>query len=322
MFRYAVKLAGMLAAACIPLSAQAAQAFPDKPVRLIVAYTPGGATDVIARILAAQLTASWGQQVIVENRSGASGMIGAEQVARAKPDGYTLLLAYTPEVSINKLVYKQMRYDPLKDLQPIALVADAPLVLVSGPKVPATTYADLKRQGAQAPLVYGSPGTGGQQHLAGELLRVRSGMNLTHVPYRGTALAVADLVGGQIDIFFATAPAIIGQIGAGKLHPLFIAGPRRQDVLPATPTAKEVGLDDFDISNWFGLFGPAGMPAALVDRISKDTAQALQSTDVKEKLQGQGLAISYKPPQEFKAYIGAEMAKYGAIIKATGLEPQ
>ena len=321
MLRYAMKLAGLLAAGCLPFHAQA-QTYPDKPVRLIVAYTPGGATDVIARILAAKLTANWGQQVIVENKSGAGGMIGAEQVVNAKPDGYTLLLAYTPEVSINKLVYKQMRYDPLKDLQPIALVADAPLVLVSGPKLPATTYADLKRLGAQAPLVYGSPGTGGQQHLAGELLRVRSGMNLTHVPYRGTGLAVADLVGGQIDIFFATAPAIIGQIGAGKLHPLFIAGPRRQDILPSTPTAQEVGLDDFDISNWFGLFGPAGMPPALVDRISRDTAQALQSAEVKDKLQGQGLAVAYKPPQEFKAYIGAEMAKYAAIVKATGLEPQ
>ncbi len=149
MLRIGMKIAGMLAAACLPLFAQA-QSFPDKPVRLIVAYTPGGATDVIARVLGAKLTAKWGQQVIVENRSGASGMIGAEQVVNAKPDGYTLLLAYTPEVSINKLVYKQMRYDPMKDLQPIALVADAPLILVSGPKLPVDSYDEMKRKAAQA----------------------------------------------------------------------------------------------------------------------------------------------------------------------------
>lgn len=321
MLRIGMKIAGMLAAACLPLFAQA-QSFPDKPVRLIVAYTPGGATDVIARVLGAKLTAKWGQQVIVENRSGASGMIGAEQVVNAKPDGYTLLLAYTPEVSINKLVYKQMRYDPMKDLQPIALVADAPLILVSGPKLPVDSYDEMKRKAAQASIVFGSPGTGGQQHLAGELLRVRSGMNLMHVPYRGTGLAVADLVGGQIDIFFATAPAIISHIQSGKLHPLFVAGPRRQDILPKTPTAREVGLDDFDISNWFGLFGPAGMPPALVDRISADVAQALQAADVREKLEGQGLAISYKSPPDFKAFIGTEMTKYTGIIKAAGLEPQ
>ncbi len=321
MLRIGMKIAAALAAACLALTARA-ESFPDRPVRLIVAYAPGGATDVIARVLGAKLTAQWGQQVVVENRSGASGMIGAEQVVGAKPDGHTLLLAYTPEVSINKLVFKQMRYDPMKDLQPIALVADAPLILVSGPKLPVTTYADMKRRTAQGSAVFGSPGTGGQQHLAGELLRVRSGMNLMHVPYRGTSLAVADLVGGQIDVFFATAPAIISHIKAGTLHPLFVAGPQRQAVLPDTPTAREVGLDDFDLSNWFGLFGPAGMPPALVARISADVARALQDADVRARLEGQGLTVAYKPPQEFKAFIAAEMSKYAGIVKTAGVTPQ
>lgn len=321
MFRFRIKLAGALAALCLPLLASA-QSFPDKPVRLIVGYTPGGATDVIARVMAANLTTKWGQQVIVENRAGAGGMIGAEQVVTAKPDGYTLLLAYTPEVSINKLIYKQIRYDPLTDLQPIALIANAPLVLVSGPKTPVTSYAELKSQTTQQPLSFGSPGTGGQQHLAGELLKVRSGMKMIHVPYRGTALAVADLVGGQIDLFFATAPAIIGHIRAGKLHALMITGPQRQTILPDTPTASEVGLNDFNISNWFGLFGPAGMDQKLITRLANDVSDALQTPAVREKLEGQGLSIDFKAPKDFSKFIGDEMTKYAGIIKATGVEQQ
>ncbi|MCD0503570.1 Bug family tripartite tricarboxylate transporter substrate binding protein [Bordetella petrii] len=321
MVRINRKWLAMLALSWLPAWC-AAGAFPDKPVRLIVAYTPGGATDVIARVLAAQLTKKWNQQVVVENKAGAGGMIGADQVVQAAPDGYTLLLAYTPEVSINKLIYKQMRYDPLKDLQPIARVAQAPLVLVSGPKLPVRSYQELLDQGRGRQVSFGSPGTGGQQHLAGELLKLRSGMNLLHIPYRGTSAAVADLVGGQIDIFFATAPAIIGHIRSGKLHPLLVAGPTREGILPDTPTAAQVGLDDFEISNWFGLFGPAGMDPALVSRMSDDVAQILQQADTAKSLTDQGLTVAYRDPAQFSTFIDAEMKKYAAIIKATGVPQQ
>ena len=311
----------MMAALCLP-GFTSAQSFPDKPVRLVVAYTPGGATDVIARILAARLTEKWKQQVVVENKAGAGGMIGAEQVVQARPDGYTLLLAYTPEVSINKLIYKQMRYDPLKDLQPIARVAQAPLVLVSGPKLPVETYQEFLALGKDRQVSYGSPGTGGQQHLAGELLKIRSDMNLLHIPYRGTSAAVADLVGGQIDIFFATAPAIISHIRSGKLHPLLISGPDRQDILPSTPTAAEIGLPDFDISNWFGVFGPAGMDANLLAQLSSDVAEALRRPDAAKALTDQGLTVAYLDAGQFRGFIDAEMEKYAAIIKLTGVPQQ
>jgi len=310
-----------MAVLCLPGLALA-QSFPDKPVRLVVAYTPGGATDVIARILAARLTEKWKQQVVVENKAGAGGMIGAEQVVQSRPDGYTLLLAYTPEVSINKLIYKQMRYDPLKDLQPIARVAQAPLVLVSGPKLPVRDYPAFLALGKSRQVSYGSPGTGGQQHLAGELLKLRTGMNLLHIPYRGTSAAVADLVGGQIDIFFATAPAIIGHIRSGKLHPLLIAGPDRQGILPDTPTAAEAGLADFDISNWFGLFGPAGIDAALAARLSDDVADVLRQADAAKALTDQGLTVAYLDADKFRGFIGAEMKKYADIIKLTGVPQQ
>jgi len=311
----------MAAVLCLPALA-AAQSFPDKPVRLVVAYTPGGATDVIARILAARLTEKWQQQVVVENKAGAGGMIGAEQVVQARPDGYTLLLAYTPEVSINKLIYKQMRYDPLTDLLPIARVAQAPLVLVSGPKLPVRDYRAFLALGKERQVSYGSPGTGGQQHLAGELLKLRSGMNLLHIPYRGTSAAVADLVGGQIDVFFATAPALMGHIRSGKLHPLLIAGPDRQGILPDTPTAAEVGLADFDISNWFGVFAPAKMDAGLAARLSGDVADVLRQPDTAKALTDQGLTVAYLDSAGFRAFIGTEMTKYAGIIELTGVPRQ
>jgi len=284
---------------------------------------PGGATDIIARTLGETLGKMWGQQVVVENRPGAGGMIGADQVVRADPDGYTLLLGYTPEVSINKLIYKKMQYDPEADLTPISLVAEAPLVLASGPKLPVKSYQELLQAKEKGRAIsFGSPGTGGQQHLAGELLRLRTGLDMLHVPYRGTGAAVADLVGGQIDVFFATTPPLLGNIRAGKLTPLLVTGPERQPLLPDVPTVDELGLKDFHLTNWFGVFGPAGMDAARVEKIAADIDAALKQPETARALEERGLTLRYLAPGAFKDFIASEMKLYDGIIASTGVEKQ
>ena len=306
--------AAALAAFALPVVA----AFPDKPVKLMVGYAPGGSTDIIARVLATHLSTKWGQQVVVENKPGASGMIAGEQVVRARPDGYTLLLGYTPEVSINKLVYRSMRYDPITDLTPVALAAEAPLVLVAGPKVKAGSFKEVLQM-KDTTLSYGSPGVGGQQHIAGEMLGRLTGMKLMHVPYRGTALAVSDLLGGQIDLFFATTPPLLPHIQAGKFKPLAVAGPRREKLLPNVPTTAELGLPTLQLTNWFGVFAPMGMPAPLLDQISADVVEALKDPKVVKSLEDQGLTPNPLSGPAFRSFINEEMQKYSAIVKQTGI---
>jgi tripartite-type tricarboxylate transporter receptor subunit TctC len=310
-----VALAGMAA-----LATAAHAEYPDKPVKLLVGYPPGGSTDLIARVLGNSLSTTWKQSIVVENKPGASGMIAAEQTVRASADGYTLLMGYTPEVSINKLVYKSMRYDPLTDLTPIALVATAPLVLAAGPKSPIVDYKTLiaqKSSGTQ--LSYGSPGVGGQQHMAGEMLGKATGLKVLHVPYRGTSFAVTDLMAGQIDLFFATTPPLLQQIKAGKLKPILVAGEKRERLLPDTPTAVELGMPDLKLTNWFGVFGPKGMSSALRDKIAKDVMQALRDETVLKQLEEQGLTPRPLQGTELNAFIADEMTKYKAIVTQTGI---
>lgn len=307
--------------AAVPLSAFAA--YPEKQVTLLVGYAPGGSTDIIARTLAANLTSKWGHQVVVENKSGASGMLAAEQVARANPDGYTLLLGYTPEVSMNKLVFKKMRYDPITDLTPVALAAAAPLVLVAGPKLPISTMQELLAlKNSRQPLTYGSPGTGGQQHLAGELLARSTGIAFTHVPYKGTSLAINDLLGGHIDLFFATTPPLLPHIRAGKLRPIAIAGNAREKLLPDVPTVVELGLPGLQLTNWFGVFGPKAMSGPILDKITSDVMQALADPKVVQTLEAQGLSVTPLQGAAFRDFIGAEMKKYQAIVTETGVSAE
>ena len=308
-------LAGLAA-----ISVSAFAAYPEKQVTLLVGYAPGGATDIIARTLATNLSSKWGQTVVVENKSGASGMLAAEQVVRAKPDGYTLLLGYTPEVSLNKLVFKKMRYDPIADLTPIVLAAEAPLVLVAGPKLSVGTMQELLAQkNSRQPLTYGSPGTGGQQHLAGEMLARSTGLALTHVPYKGTALAINDLLGGHIDLFFGTAPPLLPHIRAGKLRPIAVAGNAREKLLPDVPTVVELGIPRLQLTNWFGLFAPKGVPEAVLDQITNDVAQALADAKVVKTLEEQGLSIKALRGAAFREFIDSEMKKYQAIVTETGV---
>lgn len=323
MKRFRIFAAVVCTVSAMVASNAQSQTYPSKPVRLVVGYAAGGGTDVIARILASALTPGWGQQILVENKAGASGMLAAEQVVRAAPDGYTLLLGYTPEVSINKLVFSRMAYDPLVDLLPIALVASAPLFLVTGPKYPVGSAKELLARSKDAvPLSYGSPGTGGQQHLAGELFQIQTGIKTLHVPYKGAAPAVNDLLGGQLDMFFSTPPVILSHIRAGKLKPLFVTSAQRDPVMPEVPSAAEVGLPGFEISNWFGLFGPKGMDPALVQKIAADVQTALADKAVAKRLEDQGLGVKFMNPADLKVFIGLEMKKYGEIIELSGMPKQ
>ncbi|GAB2885594.1 Bug family tripartite tricarboxylate transporter substrate binding protein [Paralcaligenes ginsengisoli] len=298
-------------------------AYPDKPVKLLVGYAPGGSTDIVARLLAKVLTQKWRQSVVVENKTGASGMIAAEQTVHAAPDGYTLLLGYTPEVSLNKLVFKRMHYDPITDLSALALVASAPLVLVSGPKLHARNLKELLTyKGSKRQISYGSPGVGGQQHMAGEMLGRLTGLPLMHVPYRGTSLAVNDLLGGQIDLFFATTPPLLQHIRAGKLWPILVAGPKREKLLPNVPTAVELGLPRLQLTNWFGVFGPKDLPAELAGRISDDVMAVFKDPGFVKSLEDQGLTPTPLQGAAFKDFIGAEMKKYQEIVAETGISVQ
>lgn len=305
------------------VSSAAFAAYPDKPVKLLVGYGPGGATDIIARVLSKYLTDKWGQAVVVENKPGASGMIAANDVVRAAPDGYTLLLGYTPEVSINKLVFSTMRYDPLKDLTPISLAAEAPLVLAVGAKLPVKTLKELLAQGkGTTPLTYGSPGVGGQQHMAGELLGGATKMPLTHVPYKGTGPAVAALVGGQIDLFFATTPPLLGQIRAGKVIPIAVAGNQREKLLPDVPTFVELGYPAIQLTNWFGVFGPKNLPNPVLNKITADVTAALRDPVIVKELEDKGLTPRPIAGAEFAKFIDAEMKKYAPIIQSAKIKAE
>jgi tripartite-type tricarboxylate transporter receptor subunit TctC len=316
-------LSVLLTITAVSVAPQAAAAYPDKPVKLLVGYGPGGATDIIARVLSKYLSDKWGQAVVVENKPGASGMIAASDVVRANPDGYTLLLGYTPEVSINQLVFSNMRYDPIKDLTPISLAADAPLVLAVGAKLPVKSLKEILDKGKGAtPLTYGSPGVGGQQHMAGELLGGATKISLTHIPYKGTGPAVAALVGGQIDLFFATTPPLLGQIRAGKVTPIAVAGSQREKLLPDVPTFVELGYPAIQLTNWFGVFGPRNLPAPVLNKITTDVTAALKDPTIVKQLEDQGLTPRPISGAEFVKFIASEMSKYAPIIKGANIRAE
>jgi len=299
----------------------AVDVYPSKAPRIIISYAPGGSSDIIARFLGTELSQRWNKQVVVENKPGAGGMIGAGQVARSEPDGYTLLIAYTPEVSINKLIYKDMPYDPISDFTPIARIATSPLVLVSGPKLGINSFAELLKK-KDLRMSFGSAGTGGQQHMAGELLRMETGLDLIHAPYRGSGPAVADLLGGHIDVLFAGIAPVLSQVQGGTLQALLVSGDERQSQLPGVPTAKELGVSGLDLPAWWGVFGPKGMDAKLVDKISQDVAAILSDPEKSKAFTKIGANPAYLSSPEFQTFIGAEMDKYGHIVKESGIEKQ
>jgi len=302
-------------------SAAWAQNYPTRPVRMITPYSSGNSTaDIMARNLAQKLSASLGVNVFVENRPGGSAMIGTEAVARAAPDGYTLLLGATGPNAINVSLFKKIPYDPINDFAPVALVAVTTSVLVVHPSVPANSVAQLIKlaKTTNGRLNYGSAGMGGTSHLAGELFNTMAGVKTTHVPYRGMAPAVIDLIGGQVDFMFATLPGTQAQIQAGRLRALAVATEKRSEVLPDLPTMSEAGLVGFQSSSFFGLFAPAKTPADIVTKLNEHTNRALKQPDVRDMMRSQGSEVGDGTPEQFGSFVRAEIKKWAAVIKASG----
>ncbi|MBJ7379731.1 MAG: tripartite tricarboxylate transporter substrate binding protein [Polynucleobacter sp.] len=298
----------------------AAQNYPNKPIKLIVPFPAGGATDVVARALSTKLSPLWKQQLIVENKPGAGGNIGADIVAKSSPDGYTLLLSSPAEVAINPSLYKQMPFDASKDLVAISKVASAPLVLVVNSQSPIKSLADLVQliQAKKGAVNFASSGSGGPQHLAGELFKSMANVSMTHIPYKGGAPAITDLLGGQVDLFFAGIPPALPHINSGKLRAIAVTTLKRSPLLPNIPTIAESGYPGFNIENWQGIFVPAGTSSLVIELLNKDIAAVTNEKSFYELLSNQGAVPSFMPSKEFAAFVQNEAQKYSQLVKESG----
>ncbi len=299
-----------------------AQAYPGKPIRIIVPYSAGGGTDIVARAVGQKLNEAWGQSVIVDNRAGASGMIGAEAVAKAPADGYTLLMATPPEVAVNHHLYSKVSYSPERDFAPITLVAVTPLVIATHPGVPARNIQELVALAKAKPgtLGYATPGTGSTQHLTGEMLMAAAGIQLVHIPYKGAGQSIPDVMGGQVPLGIYGLLTISQQAKAGKLRVLAVTTLKRSSAAPDLPTLAESGFPGFDTSLWFGLVAPAATPKDVIGKVYAEVLRALKKPDVVERIASQGADIVGNSPAEFAAFIAAESAKYAGIIKQAGVK--
>jgi tripartite-type tricarboxylate transporter receptor subunit TctC len=296
-----------------------AQGFPSRTVRVIVPYPPGGATDLIARLVAQKTPERLGQPMIVENRTGAGGVIGAEVVAKAAADGHTILLSSPAEVAILPHLQK-MPYRADRDFAPVSLAAVTPLILVVHPALPVRTVKELIALAKARPgqLTYASAGTGGVQHLAGELLKITSRVDLVHVPYKGAGPAMPDLLGGHVAMFFAGMPPAVPHVRSGKLRALAVTTTRRSPTAPEVPTMQEAGVPGFDISNWFAYFVPAGTPAEVIAKLNAELVRALKMPDVVEKLAGVGAEVVGSSADELAQFVHSESEKFARLIKASG----
>jgi tripartite-type tricarboxylate transporter receptor subunit TctC len=299
-----------------------AQSYPGKPIRIVVPYSAGGGTDIVARAVGQKLAERWGQSVIVDNRVGASGMIGAEAVAKAPADGYTLLMATPPEIAVNHFLYPKVAYNPERDFAPITLVAVTPLVIATHPGVPARNIQELIALAKARPgtLGYATPGTGSTQHLTAEMLMAQAGIRLVHIPYKGAGQSIPDVMGGQVPLGIYGLLTINQQAKAGKLRILAVTTPRRASTAPELPTLAESGFPGFDTSLWFGLLAPAATPKEVVSRVHDEVVRVLKLPDVVERIASQGADIVGDTPAEFGAFIAAESAKYARIIKQAGVK--
>ena len=296
--------------------------WPTKPVRLLVGFAPGGGTDTTARAISRKLTASLGQQVIVDNRPGFSGNIAAEITANALPDGYTVLLSTIAALAINPSLYSKMPFDPIKDLAPVTRAADSTNFLVVHPSVAATSVKELIALAKSKPLNCGSSGIGGAGHLALELFNLQAGTKIVHVPYKGGGPAIVDLLAGNINLIFATGASSINHVKAGKIRALGVTTAKRSALAPELPTIAEAGLPGFEANNWNGFVVPAKTPRTIINRLNKEFTAALNAPDIKEFLFNQGLDAAAGTPEEFGAYIKSETAKWAKVIKAAGIKPQ
>jgi len=297
-----------------------AQAFPTKPVKLVVPFPAGGSVDAVARALADKLTQMWGQSVVVDNRPGAGGNIGADYVAKSAPDGYTVVMGALSTHAVNPSLYPKMPYDAAKDFVPITLVAITPNVLVINPALPVNSVKELIAYAKANPgkLSFGSGSNGSAGHLAGELFKVDTGTDMVHVPFKGAAPATQSLLAGDTQLMFDNLANAMAQVKAGKLKALAVTTAKRSNLAPELPTMAEAGVPGFDISTWFGLMAPAGTPPGVIAKWNADVTRILSSPDMRERLAAQGAEAAPTTPAEFSAFIASELPKYARIVKASG----
>ena len=320
LLRAMAALAAIAAIAIAGSSAAQTPAYPTKPIRLVVPFPPGGATDIIARAVAQKLGEAWGQSIVVDNRPGAGGNIGTELVAKAPPDGYTLEMGTVGTHAINASLYAKIPFDHVKDFAPIILVAGVPNVLEVTPSLPVNSVQELIAYAKANPgkLNFASSGNGTSIHLSGELFKVMTGVQMTHVPYKGSAPAIQDLLSGQVQLMFDNLPPSLPQIKAGRLHALAVTSATRAPALPDVPTVAESGLPGFEASSWFGLLAPAGTPPAIIAKINAEVATWLASPEGKEKLASIGANAAGGSPEDFARHIQAETAKWAKVVKESG----
>ena len=305
-------------------AAFAQAAYPNKPIRLVVPFATGGVTDTSGRLIAEHLSRRLGQQIIVDNKPGASGNIGTQMVATAEPDGYTLLLGFDGTLVINPHVFPKVGFDTLKDFAPIGKIGDAILILVSHPAVPAKTLKEViglsKTQSGG--LSYGTSGTGGTPHIAGELLKQRTGANLTHIPYKGGGQAMTDLLGGTIPLVYTAVAGAVSHVKAGKLHAVAVSSAQRAPSLPEVPTFIEAGVADFDINSWVGLLAPAKTPRAIVDRLNSELNAVLNDPVVRERLVTLGITASPGGPERFGRDMARDLSRYAGVVKSANIKAE
>ena len=313
-------LSATLVAAALPAWAQT---FPSRPVHLVVSYAPGGTGDIVARLISDKLATALGQTVVVENRAGASGSIGAQSVVSAAPDGHTLLVGQPAEVAINQHWIRGLGYDPINDLQPVALATVVPLALVIPAAAPYATVADMLKASKARGLSFASAGTGTPGHFAGELLKLKTGSNLTHVPYKGAGPALNDLLGNHVDLFFSGFPAAWAQVKAGKLKLIAVSPAKRSPAAPDVPTVAEAsGIADFDISLWQGVFAPRATPKEVVARLNAELNRIVTQPEIRERLRNEGADVIPLAVDQFAAFVKSESEKYLNIIKQSGVKPE
>ena len=324
MFKAMLFAIALLAGGATAVPAALAQTWPAKPMRIVVPFPPGGGTDIGTRILAQKLQEAWGQAVVVENKPGAAGIVGTELVAKSAPDGYTFMMGNIGTHAINVSLYKQLSYDPVKDFAPVSMVADLPLLLLVHPSVPAKSVQELIALAKSQPgkLNFSSSGAGGSMHVAAELFKSMAGVDMVHIPYKGGAPAVADLISGQVPLSFATVLETIQFVKAGKVRALAVTNNRRSVALPDLPTISESGLPGYQSISWLALFAPAGTPKDIVNKASIETMRILKLPDVRERLLAQGAEPIGSTPEQLATILAGDIAKYARVIRESGYKPE
>ena len=307
-----------------PLAGLSQGSYPERPIRLVVPFAPGGVTDTSGRLIAETLSKRLGQQVFVENKPGASGNIGTQSVATAAPDGYTLVLAFDGTMVINPFVFASVPFNTLKDFVPVGKIGDATLIIVANPAFPAKTLQELIAVSKNEPkgVAYGTSGVGGTPHIAGELLNQRTGANLVHIPYKGGGQAMGDALGGNIPLVFTAVAGAMPHLKSGKLVPIAVSSRTRSPSLPNTPTFIESGVRDFDVSSWVGILAPAKTPRTIIERLNRELNAALKDPEVVEKLAGMGITATPGTPEQFMEQMNGDLAKYGQVVKAAGIKAE